>query len=102
MKGLRLGDIFTPPSLEGTLLMPGIWGAANWGGAAFDPGTGILYVKATNWPFVFTIKKPEPGAADADYTGGGFITVEIEDGIPIHKPPYATVTAIDRNEGERV
>ena len=67
VKDLRLGDIFTPPSLEGTLLMPGVWGAANWGGAAFDPGTAILYVKATNWPFVFKIKKPEPGTHDADY-----------------------------------
>lgn len=100
VKDLRLGDIFAPPSLQGTLLMPGVWGAANWGGAAFDPETGMLYVKATNWPFVFNVGKPEPGTADADYTGGGFTTVTIEDGIPIHKPPYSTLTAIDLNAGE--
>jgi quinoprotein glucose dehydrogenase len=100
VKDLRLGDIFTPPSLEGTLLMPGVWGAANWGGAAFDPETGILYVKATNWPFVFKVAEPEPGSADADYTGAGFTSVTIEDGIPIHKPPYSTLTAIDLNKGE--
>ena len=64
IKGLRLGDIFTPPSLEGTLLMPGVWGVANWGGAAFDPETAILYVKATNWPFVFKVGKPKTGTAD--------------------------------------
>lgn len=102
VKDLRLGDIFTPPSLEGTLLMPGVWGAANWGGAAFDPETAILYVKATNWPFVFKVGKPKPGTADADYTGAGFTTVQIEDGIPIHKPPYSTLTAIDLNAGEHV
>ncbi|MDX1389559.1 MAG: PQQ-binding-like beta-propeller repeat protein, partial [Acidobacteriota bacterium] len=100
IEGLRLGEMFTPPSLEGTLLMPGVWGAANWGGAAFDPETSILYVKATNWPFVFQVGEPEPGTADADYTGAGFTTVTIEDGIPIHKPPYSTLTAIDLNAGE--
>ena len=102
VKDLRLGDIFTPPTLGGTLLMPGVWGAANWGGAAFDPDTAILYVKATNWPFVFKIKKPEPGTHEADYTGAGFTTVSIEDGIPIHKPPYSTLTAIDLNAGDHI
>ena len=102
IKDLRLGDIFTPPSLEGTLLMPGVWGAANWGGAAYDPETATLYVKATNWPFVFKVGKPKTGTADADYTGAGFTTVQIEDGIPIHKPPYSTLTAIDLNAGEHL
>ena len=82
--------------------MPGVWGAANWGGAAYDPETAILYVKATNWPFVFKVGKPKTGTADADYTGAGFTTVQIEDGIPIHKPPYSTLTAIDLNAGEHV
>ena len=102
VKDLRLGDMFTPPTLEGTLLMPGVWGAANWGGAAFDPESAFLYVKATNWPFVFKVHEPEPGTHEADYTGAGFTTVTIEDGIPIHKPPYSTLTAIDLNAGELV
>ncbi len=96
----KMGPLYTPPSLEGTLLMPGVWGAANWGGAGFDPETGILYVKATNWPFVFRVHEPEAGSADADYTGAGFTTVTIEDGIPVHKPPYSTLTAINLNEGD--
>ena len=63
VKEYRLGTLFTPPSLEGTLMMPGIWGAGNWGGAAFDPGSGTLYVKATNWPSLFRVgeARPEPG-----------------------------------------
>ena len=96
-----LGDIFTPPSLHGTVVFPGVWGVANWGGAGFDPETGILYVKGLNWPGVFYLEKPDPGEEDADYFLGPFKNLDI-DGIPIHKPPYSTLTAIDLNNGEHV
>ena len=46
MKKFRLGPIFTPPSLRGTLMRPSNNGGANWGGAAFDPETGLLFVKS--------------------------------------------------------
>ena len=49
MKKYRLGPLFTPPSLQGTLGRPGIIGGANWGGGAFDPDTGMLYIKTTNY-----------------------------------------------------
>jgi len=94
-----LGDMFSPPTLHGTVSMPGIWGAANWGGAAFDPETGILYVKSLDWPSVFHVEKPEPGTEDADYFLGEFRPLDI-DGIPVHKPPYSTLTAIDLNTGD--
>ena len=42
MRKFRIGPLFTPPSLEGTLQRPGQGGGANWGGAAFDPETGYL------------------------------------------------------------
>ena len=99
MEGYRFGSMFDPPSLEGTVILPGVWGGANWGGAAFDPETGLLYVRSIEWPFVFKLDKPEPGTADADYDIAGAPPLEIE-GIPIHKPPYATLTAIDLNRGE--
>lgn len=102
IKDYRIGPMFTPPSLEGTLLMPGVWGVANWGGAAFDPETAILYVRGTNWPFLFQLGEPEPETADADFVLVGSGMLQVADGLPIHKPPYATVTAIDLNEGEHV
>ena len=40
LKKYRLGPIYTPPSLQGTVALPGVWGGANWGGGAFDPETG--------------------------------------------------------------
>jgi quinoprotein glucose dehydrogenase len=106
LKMLRLGPLFTPPSLEGTLQRPGIIGGANWGGAAFDPSTGRLFVKTSNQPHVARVGKPDrspnnPRAAevDADYTRVGDTTAEFDDGIPLVKPPYAHLTAIDLNRG---
>jgi len=48
MEKYRIGPIFTPPSLRGTLQRPSQGGGANWGGAAFDPETGYLFVRAAN------------------------------------------------------
>ncbi len=59
MKKYRMGPLFTPPSLEGTIMRPGIIGGANWGGGAFDPDTGVLYVKTTNQPAIARVAKPE-------------------------------------------
>jgi quinoprotein glucose dehydrogenase len=96
-----LGDMYSPPTLHGTLSFPSVSGGANWGGAGFDPETQILYVKAVNWPLLFFVEKPPPGTEDADYYLGDFKWVTI-DGAPIHKPPYSTLTAIDLNKGEHV
>ena len=50
------GHLFTPPSKEGTIFLPGLDGGANWGGAAFDPQSGVLYVNANEVPWIITIK----------------------------------------------
>ena len=50
--GDRVSGMFTPPSLRGTLLFPGIDGGAEWGGAAFDPETGLLYVNSNEQPWI--------------------------------------------------
>ena len=55
----RLGPVFTPPSLQGTLQRPGIIGGANWGGAAFDPHTGLLVLKTTNQAHIARLGKPD-------------------------------------------
>ncbi len=55
MEGYRFGSMFDAPTLEGTVILPGVWGGANWGGAAFDPETGLLYVRSIEWPFVFKL-----------------------------------------------
>ena len=42
---------FQPPSLEGTVVFPGMDGGGEWGGAAFDPESGLLYVNANDVPY---------------------------------------------------
>src|SRR5690606_6602859 len=48
---LRKGHPFHPPSREGTLIFPGFDGGGEWGGAAADPESGILYVSASEMPW---------------------------------------------------
>src|SRR6185436_603944 len=43
---------FAPPSLEGTIIYPGVDGGAEWGGAAFDPASGLLFVNANEMPWI--------------------------------------------------
>ena len=62
----QTGPLYTPPSLRGTLTTPGHQGGVEWGGGAFDPETGVVYVNANEAP---TLNRLEPirelPAADA-------------------------------------
>jgi quinoprotein glucose dehydrogenase len=105
----RLGPIYTPPSQQGTVTMPGAIGGAGWGGGAVDPETGILYVKATNSPQLMRVG---PVAQWSDTVQAKFanelgrpLGVRGESSqprLPVNKPPYGTLTAIDMNRGEHV
>ena len=48
---MRTGDLFTPPSLDGSIIFPGVDGGAEWGGAAFDPASALLYVNSNEMPW---------------------------------------------------
>jgi quinoprotein glucose dehydrogenase len=100
LKKYRLGGLYTPPSLQGTVMRPGLNGGANWGGGAFDAESGILYVKSTNTPGLARVAKVAAKTADvdADYTLANG-TLVFHGGIPLFKPPYGSLTAIDLNEG---
>lgn len=50
-------EVYSPPSLEPTLLLPGYDGAAEWGGAGADPEEGILYVNSNEMAWNLTMKK---------------------------------------------
>ena len=54
-KHLRTGRLFIPPSKEGTIVLPGFDGGAEWGGPSFDPQTGTLYVNANEMPWILTM-----------------------------------------------
>ena len=90
--------------MQGTLMRPGLNGGANWGGGALDPETGILYVKSTNSPAIVRIGKnaDKTVEVDADYSVARGAGTDFHNGIPLLKPPYGHLTAIDLNKGEIV
>ena len=100
MKKFRLGPVFTPPSMQGTLGRPGIIGGANWGGGAFDPETGMLYIKTTNQPAIFRVKKAtQSEEVNYDIVGDLGAQATFHGRLPLTKPPYGHITAIDLNHG---
>jgi quinoprotein glucose dehydrogenase len=66
----RSGGQFIPPSLEGTILFPGYDGGAEWGGAAWDPETGILYVNANDVPWILRMTEREAAPAAPSQLSG--------------------------------
>jgi quinoprotein glucose dehydrogenase len=68
-KTLRSGPMYTPPSVEGTIVQPGIHGGNEWGGPAFDPETNTAYVNVNDFPFVLTLDliKPDQMADVSDH-----------------------------------
>jgi len=92
------GPLFTPPSFQKpTIELPGIAGGASWSGAACDPETGICYVSSVTLPYVATLTKIS--VPNTDYYGK-MTPVETMQGVPLWKPPYGHITAIDLNTGD--
>ena len=98
LKPYKLGPIFTPPSLEGTVQMPSNGGGANWSGAAFDPATQMLYVPSITSPFLVQLTKGDPTRSNMMYRRGPAALPQF-DGLSLSKPPYSRVTAYDLNTG---
>ena len=93
------GGLFTPPSLRGTIQVPGKAGGANWAGAAIDPETGMLYVGTQRLPSLVTVRKPEPWESSYDFIGEANYLPGPR-GLPLLKPPFGSIVAIDMNTGE--
>lgn len=55
LSGYHYGQIFTPPSKEGTIVFPGYDGGGEWGGPTFDPETNVLYVNSSEMAWVLHI-----------------------------------------------
>ncbi len=119
----KLGPLFTPPVVStrpgpvATLMLPSTGGGANWPGGAFDPETGMIYVHSSTLIAQIGLVPPKPGQSDMRFirgnapapggaegaAGGGEdgpnLTVQ---GLPLVKPPYGRITAIDLNKGDLV
>lgn len=96
----RTGPLFTPPSVQGTVIRPGTTGGANWGGAAVDPATGMIYIPSRNAHSVVRLAKPEIALnSNLLYMQVPARVPQMSDGLPLLKPPYSRITAIDMNSG---
>src|SRR5207249_10736013 len=100
------GPLFTPPSIKGdglndtkgTLQLPGSVGGADWNGAAFDPETGILYVPSVTGTFAADLLPGERvNGSNLRYVHGTREFVTGPRGLPLFKPPYGRITAINLN-----
>lgn len=124
----KIGPLFTPPVVSrwegplGTLMMPSTTGGMNWPGASLDPETNYLYIYALNQISALALVEsdgkrsdmryvrgtapnpaaPPPMLAAAGSAGGEAAPPITVQGLPLSKPPYATITAIDLNRGDLV
>jgi quinoprotein glucose dehydrogenase len=124
-----LGPLYTPPIVRdtngklATLLLPHHTGGGNWQGGAADPETGILYVASLTNQDALAVAVADPKRSDMGYVGGVIrggltgVTPASDDGesgrpaqrtnigpqgLPLIKPPWGRITAIDLNSGDRL
>jgi quinoprotein glucose dehydrogenase len=103
VEGFTLGPLFTPPSTNGTITRPFSVGGANWGGAAVDPESARLYVPSRSGFGVNRVAPPDPKLkSNLRYMQTPGRSPQMPQGLPLFKPPYSRMTAIDMNTGEHV
>ena len=105
IQNYRIGPLYTPPSIKnapdgtnGTLSLPYATGGANWEGSALDPETGVLYIPSqTRIGLMQLVNEPEK--SDIEYISGTSPPPSVF-GIPLVKPPWGRITAINLNTGQ--
>jgi len=70
LRAVRTGRPFIPPSAQGTVIFPGFDGGGEWGGAAFDPDSGLLYVNANEMPWILTMVEIDRAKESGDAAHG--------------------------------
>ena len=104
----RNEGLFTPPSLQGTIMMPGHNGGTNWGGSAVDPVNGLMFVESKAFPTTAHLMAPDDSSTDvtAPNAGPDFIPYNVpidfmvqSNGLSAIGPPWSQITAYDLNAG---
>ena len=118
MAALRNDGVFTPPSLQGTLVYPGDVGGMNWSGISFDPQRGLLITNTNRLPRAVTLitrqdvtpeqvtkMRSQPLVELARQEGTPYmmkreVIVRLPLLVPCTPPPWGTLVAVDLNSGE--
>jgi len=112
----KLGPMFTPPIVSrrekpyGTLMLPHVTGGANWQGGSFDPETKMFYIFSNTNISALGLIPADPAKSDFGWVAGTAEPVNPGAqpsglnvrGLPLVKPPYGRITAIDMDKGELV
>ena len=101
VKGHSYGSLYTPPSERGSIFVPGLLGGSDWSGGAVHPTTGVLYVPSKTMPYLITLRQADEQAASA-YSSVFKHNFTAAENLPLTKPPYGRLTAIDLNTGEHL
>ena len=112
---LRSEGIFTPPSLEGTVVFPGFVGGTNWGGVSHDPRRGLVIVPTNRLSFVVRLIPREHMQAERAAGRGGRGEFGAQRGtpygmfrepllsprgLPCNPPPWGTLAAVELGSGD--
>jgi quinoprotein glucose dehydrogenase len=102
----RMGPLFNPPSVvtetnRGTLQVPGSQGGSNWQGAVADPESGVMYVSSTSNISVMGLGK-DASRSNLDYILSASSRLAGPFGLPLSRPPWGTIVAIDLNTGKKL
>ena len=95
------GPLFTPPSLRGTINIPGWGGGGWWTGAAFDPDSGLFFIPSATIPIVVQLQEADPEKSNLRFVRGGAMNVGGPQGLPLTQPPYGRIVATNLNSGEQ-
>ncbi|HTM94436.1 MAG TPA: pyrroloquinoline quinone-dependent dehydrogenase [Croceibacterium sp.] len=111
LKTARNEGLYTPPSLQGSISLPGHNGGANWGSSAVDPLHRRYFVVSKQLPtFDKLILDKRPEAQAAMPNGGGDVkpyksNVDFmlqSNGLPAIEPPWSLITAYDMDTGKKI
>ncbi len=101
VKEYGFAPLFSPPDDKGVYLLPWNGGAGNWMGAAFDPESATLYVAGASEVDLMKLTRPDPNRSNMDWLLQGLPSRPSgPSGLPLIKPPYSSITAINLNTGE--
>jgi quinoprotein glucose dehydrogenase len=99
LAGLRNDGIYTPPSVQGTLVHPATGGGANWSGGAFDPERRLLFVPVNNVAIEVRLVATGRDTGERYRLDGGH-TLFAHDGTPCTRPPWGRLVGVDVDKGE--
>jgi quinoprotein glucose dehydrogenase len=96
------GSLYTPFGLKSTLVFPGAMGGGNWGGVAFDPALGYVFVNTTNMGNMGHMVPATPGSPSAYRNDSAYARFLDQEQYPCQRPPWGLLNAVSADSGDIV